>query len=58
MNTEYYFCPGWDCPLKDDCQRFLLAPHDAPLWWLLPVFNIDNLSCPNFDSKHFNYAPI
>ena len=44
-NTDYTYCSGISCPLRENCKRFLPDPPDTPLLWILPDYSDKSDSC-------------
>ena len=41
---DFTLCPGLDCPLKENCNRYLLKPSEyQSYFWELPVKDGDCL---------------
>lgn len=34
INTDYCYCSGIGCKIRDKCKRYLTNPPDIPLWWI------------------------
>ena len=50
MNTDYAYCLGFNCPIRDNCKRYLPEPPDMALWWVPSAYN--GKECPDFESKN------
>ena len=52
-NTDYTYCPGTECPIRETCKRYI-DPFDAIdeiLWWTSPWYEKQKGSCDLFDEK-------
>ena len=49
MNTDYAYCLGITCPIRDKCKRYLPESPDAPLGWVKPAYM--EKGCLNFEQK-------
>lgn len=46
INTDYCYCSGIGCKIRDKCKRYLTNPPDIPLWWIDAAYNDRLKSCP------------
>lgn len=51
MNTDYSYCTGIACPIREDCNRYLPEPPDMPLWWVSPAYKEEFKQCPLYEKK-------
>lgn len=49
MRTDYSYCTGSGCPIKDSCKRYLDYADDM-LWWVQPSFDKRKNKCINHES--------
>lgn len=54
LNTDYSYCSGVACPLRNNCKRFLPNPPDEPLWWIAPAYKFAIKQCPYFEKINSN----
>ena len=47
-NTDYAYCSGICCKLRNSCRRYLPNPPDKPLWWVDVAYNDSENECKNF----------
>ena len=44
--NDIEFCKGTDCPLKDNCSRFILGLNAPKFsWWIEPLYKSETNSC-------------
>lgn len=58
MNHDIDHCNGQNCPIKQDCHRFLAVlnlrknPHYLPVWYTSEQYDDSTGECPNYCQHH------
>lgn len=50
MNTDYTYCSGENCTLRETCKRYLPNPT-VTLWWIPSAYSSILKECKNYDPK-------
>lgn len=50
VNSDYAYCFGVACKLRNQCKRYLPDPPDAPLWWVPVEYQEETGTCIHFVS--------
>lgn len=51
INTDYCYCSGIGCKIRDKCKRYLPNPPDIPLWWI-------DAACSDWPDKVYVFEPL
>lgn len=57
METNYSYCSGVACPIKEECKRYLPNPPDEPVWWVNHAYREETGQCPYFDPRSHGITP-
>lgn len=51
MNTNYNYCSGVTCPIRQSCNRYLPDPPEERLKWINPSYNKKEHKCNYFEGR-------
>lgn len=61
MNTDYTYCCGENCILRETCKRYQPNPKET-LWWMPSAYSSISKECQNYEpnklESYVNYTKL